>query len=359
MTKVNTQIDQQKMEAFAERILAEVNSTMSTFTMYLGHKLGLYQTLAEAGPVTSEELARKTGYVERYLKEWLSAQTAGGYVEYNAATRRFSLPPEHAATLVDQDSPVYMAPFVLFGPSITAVLPALMEVFRKGGGVSYESYGQDCIDGIAYGNRPMYLHDLAEKWIPAMPDVAARLNKGGRAADIGCGIGWSSICLAKGYPRVHVDGIDVDAASIEQARTNAEKEGVSNRVTFHNAPAEKARLEGPYDLVIAFECLHDMPYPVEALKKIRELAAPGGTVLIADEAAGDSLEENCNFLGHFFYNVSVLHCLPQAMVFPDAAGTGTAIGPATVCQYAEQAGFTRVEVLDIENLFFRFYRLTP
>jgi ubiquinone/menaquinone biosynthesis C-methylase UbiE len=359
MTTVTTQIDQQKMEAFAERILAEVNNAMSTFNMYVGHKLGLYKTLAETGPVTSEELARKTGYVERYLKEWLSAQTAGGYVGYNAATRRFSLRPEHAAALVDQDSPVYMAPFVLFGPSTSATLPALIQAFRKGGGVSFQSYGQDCIEGIAYGNRPMYLHDLVEKWIPAMPDVHTRLQNGGRVADIGCGVGWSTISLARGYPNAQVDGIDVDAASIEQARATAEKEGVSDRVTFHNTPAEKARLEGPYDLVTAFECLHDMPYPVEALGKMRELAGPGRTVLIADEAAGDTLEENCNFLGHFFYNVSVLHCLPQAMVFPDAGGTGTAIGPATVRRYAEQAGFTRVEVLDIENLFFRFYRLTP
>jgi ubiquinone/menaquinone biosynthesis C-methylase UbiE len=286
-------------------------------------------------------------------------QTTGGYLEYNGATRRFSLPPAHAAALVDRDDPAYLVPLTQFLPSMSSVVPELMTAFKQGGGVSYESYGQDCLEAIAHGNRPMYTNDLASSWIPAMPEVHARLEHGGRALDVGCGLGWSTVSLAKGYPQVQIDGLDVDGASIEQARVAAEREGVSDRVTFHHAPIEDASLTGPYDLVTAFECLHDMPYPVEALRKMRELASPGGTVLIADEAAGDSLEENCNFLGNFFYNCSVLHCLPQAMGFPETAATGTAIGAATVRRYAEQAGFTRVEVLDIENPFFRFYWLTP
>lgn len=247
--------------------------------MYIGHRLGLYQTLAEAGPITSGKLAQRTGYVERYVREWLFAQAAGGYLDYNAATQRFSLSPEYAAVLVDRDSPAYLMPFTQFGPSITSALPALLEAFRRGGGVPFESYGQDCIEAIAFGNRPMYINDLSDKWIPALPDVAARLRRGGRVADIGCGAGWSSIYIAKGYPHVYVDGVDVDESSIEQARDNAAKEGVSDRVTFHCTAVEKAALEGRYDLVTAFECLHDMPYPVEALKRMRELVRPDGTVL--------------------------------------------------------------------------------
>jgi hypothetical protein len=200
MTTAEQQIDHQKIEAFAEGVLSDINSSMTTFTMYIGHRLGLYQTLAEAGPITSGKLAQRTGYVERYVREWLFAQAAGGYLDYNAATQRFSLSPEYAAVLVDRDSPAYLMPFTQFGPSITSALPALLEAFRRGGGVPFESNGQDCIEAIAFGNRPMYINDLSDKWIPALPDVAARLRRGGRVADIGCGAGWSSIYIAKGYP---------------------------------------------------------------------------------------------------------------------------------------------------------------
>jgi 2-polyprenyl-3-methyl-5-hydroxy-6-metoxy-1,4-benzoquinol methylase len=205
----------------------------------------------------------------------------------------------------------------------------------------------------------MFVNDYTSSWVPAMPDVESKLKQSGRVAEVGAGVGWSSISMAKGFPKVKIDSIDIDGESIRQAKANAQKAGVADRITFHHSPIEKVGLTGSYDLVTAFECLHDMAYPIDALKKMRELAGTTGTVLIADEAAGDSLEENCNFLGHLFYNFSVLHCLPQAMVFPGAAGTGTAIRPSKVQEYARAAGFQGVEVLPIENPFWRFYRLTP
>jgi 2-polyprenyl-3-methyl-5-hydroxy-6-metoxy-1,4-benzoquinol methylase len=186
-----------------------------------------------------------------------------------------------------------------------------------------------------------------------------RLEVGARVADIGCGLGWSSIALAGAFPKTRIDALDVDEASITEARRQAAAAGVADRITFHRAAAEDAPVRGPYDLVTAFECLHDMPYPVRALRGMRELAGPGGTVLVADEAVGDTLDENRSFVGRLNYNFSVLHCLPQALVFPDAAGTGTVIRPSTLRRYAEEAGFSRVETLPIDNPLWRFYRLTP
>jgi 2-polyprenyl-3-methyl-5-hydroxy-6-metoxy-1,4-benzoquinol methylase len=209
------------------------------------------------------------------------------------------------------------------------------------------------------GNRPMFVNDYVAKWIPAMPDIETRLQAGGRVAEIGCGVGWSSISLAQGFPNIQIDAVDVDAASIKQAQHNAQQAGVTDRIVFHLASAEEAPLSGSYDLVTAFEVIHDMAYPVKALRRMHELAAPDGAVLIADEAVGESLAENRNFLGHLMYNFSVLHCLPQAMVYPGAAGTGTIMRPSTLRDYAQEAGFTQVDVLPIENPFWRFYRLTP
>ncbi len=352
-------MDQKKVDAFAERLLGEVNAALSCLNLYLGHRLGLYQAMADAGPATPNELAQRTGYNERYLREWLECMVAGGYLDHDPTRGRFSLAPEHALVLLDSDNPAYAAPFLCWTPSLAGILTPLMEAFRSGGGVPYEAYGADSLEAIGMGNRPTFANDYVAKWIPSMPDVEARLRADGRVAEIGCGVGWSSISLAQGFPNIHIDAVDMDAASIEQAKRNAQQAGAANRITFHLSSAEESPMSGPYDLVTAFECIHDMAYPVKALRRMRELAGPNGAVLIADEAVGDSLEENRNFLGHWNYNFSVLHCLPQAMVFPGAAGTGTVMSPSTLRAYAQEAGFARVEVLPIDNPFWRFYRLTP
>jgi 2-polyprenyl-3-methyl-5-hydroxy-6-metoxy-1,4-benzoquinol methylase len=205
----------------------------------------------------------------------------------------------------------------------------------------------------------MFVNDLASKWIPAMPEIEERLKAGGRVADVGSGIGWSTVALAKGFPNTHIDAIDPDEESLALARKIAEEEGVADQITFHLKTVEDAPVQGSYDLVMAVECVHDMPYPVSALTRMRELTASDGAVLIADEAVEDTLAENTNFMGHLFYNYSVLHCLPQAMVFPDSVATGTVIKPSVLRGYAQDAGFASVDVLPIENAQFRFYRLNP
>ncbi len=352
-------MDQQRVDTFVERHFTELNAGLSCLNLYLGHRLGLFQALADARPVTSHELAQITTYSERYLREWLECMTAGEYLSYDPQSRKFSLPAEHAAALLDPDSPSSAIGVIGWLPSLASVLPSLVEAFRSGGGVPYEAYGRDMLMAQGLGTRPMFMNDLASKWVPAMPDIEGRLRGGGRVADVGSGIGWSSIAFAKGFPSAHIDAIDPDAESVEEAHRNVLEAGVSDRITFHLNTVEESELDGPYDLVTAFECIHDMPYPVSALRRMRELAAPDGAVLIADEAVGDTLAENTNFMGHFFYNFSVLHCLPQSMAFPNSAATGTVITPSTLRRYAQEAGFAKVEVLPIENAQVRFYRLTP
>jgi 2-polyprenyl-3-methyl-5-hydroxy-6-metoxy-1,4-benzoquinol methylase len=352
-------MDEKKVESFMERIFGEVNSALSCLNLYLGHRLNLFQSIHNAGPVTSRELAQRTGYSERYLREWLDCMVVGGYLEYEAGTGQFSLAPEHAVVLLDRDSPAYGAAFLCFIPSVANILTPLIEAFRSGGGVPFGAYGSDMIEGIEMGNRPMFINDYVANWIPVMPDIQTRLRAGGRIAEIGCGAGWSSISLAKGFPNIQIDAVDMDAASIERARQNAEQAGVADRITFHLASAEEAKLSVDYDLVTAFEVIHDAAYPVEMLRRMRELAGPDGTVLIADEAVGETLDENRNFLGQFMYNISVLHCLPQTMVYPGTAETGTVMSASKLETFAREAGFERVDILPIENMIWRFYRLTP
>ena len=351
-------MNQEKIDTFAERLFNEVNAAMSCLNLYLGHRLGLYQTIADVGSTTPPELAQRTRYNERYLREWLECMAVGGYLDHEATTGRFSLSPEQAVVLLDRDNPAYSMPFLCFIPSFANIITPLMEAFRSGGGIPFEAYGADTLEGIGMGNRPMFVNDYVAKWIPAMPDIETRLQAGGRVLEIGCGVGWASISLARGFPNIQIDAVDVDAASIKQAQYNAQQAGVTDRIVFHLDSAEETPLSGSYDLVTAFEVIHDMAYPVKALRRMHELAAPDGAVLIGDEAADESLEENRNFLGHFFYNCSVLHCLPQAMVYPGSAATGTVMRPSTLRNYAQEAGFTRVDILPIENPFWRFYRLT-
>jgi SAM-dependent methyltransferase len=352
-------MDQKRIDVLTERVIGDVNGAMTTLNVYVGHRLGLWEALARAGAVTPGDLARRTRCAERYVREWLECMAVNDYVDHDPATGRFSLPAEHAAVLADRESPADAVAFTCFVPSLARVVNEVADAFRSGGGVPYEAYGRDALEAIGMGNRPMFVHDLVARWLPAMPDVVSRLRAGGRVADVGCGTGWSSIALARGFPRLRVDGIEPDSASVAVARANAVAHGVADRVTFHHGAAEDPPVTGPYDLVTAFECLHDMPYPVPALGQMRELAGPTGAVLVADEAVGDTLDENRSFVGRLNYNVSVLHCLPQAMVFPHSAGTGTMLGPSALRDLARRAGFSGVDMLPIDHPLWRFYRLQP
>jgi SAM-dependent methyltransferase len=354
----------QQRDAFLERFLGYTAGAFNIFAIYIGDRLGLYRALAENGSTTSAELAERTGTHERYIREWLEQQTVAGIVELaqngtDPTTRRFRLPAGHVEPLIDCDSLNYMVPLVQLVAGAVRPLPEVVSAYRTGAGVPFEAYGEDLREGQAAINYPAFAHQLAAEWLPVMADVHERLmsDPPARIADIGCGHGWSSIAIARAYPNVRVDGFDLDARSVEQARFNARSNRVADRVTFQARDAGDPELAGKYDLVTAFECVHDMSHPVAVLSAMRGMAGPNGAVLVMDERVGDAFTPTGNDVEWMMYGWSVLHCLPVGMMGAQPAGTGTVMRTDTLRRYALDAGFRDVEVLPIEHFFFRFYRL--
>ncbi len=350
-------------EALVERVFASTIALFDLASIYLGERLGLYRALHETGPATSSELAARTGTDERYVREWLEQQAVTGILAVvddgpDAAARRYGLPAGHAEPLVAADSPNFIAPLGRQALGMLRPLPHLVEAFRTGEGVPYEDYGEDTRAGIADLNRAMFLNELGSTWFPAIADVHERLLAGGQVADLGCGLGWSSIAIAQAYPQAHVDGFDADPASIEAARANAVAEGVDDRVRFGTRDVSAPTPGGSYDIVTIFEALHDMGRPVEALANARSMLVKGGSVIIADERVAERFTAPGDDLERIMYGFSVMHCLPVGRADHEhSAATGTAMRPDTLGAYAREAGFADVEILPIENDFWRFYRL--
>jgi 2-polyprenyl-3-methyl-5-hydroxy-6-metoxy-1,4-benzoquinol methylase len=351
-------------DALARRLLEANLATYELATIYLGDRLGLYKALREGGPATPGELARRTGTAERYVREWLEQQAVAGFIEVSqndakAADRTYALGREHAEVLLDRDSLSYIAPLGRFTIGVLAGLPKLLEAFRSSGGISYAAYNNDVREGQAEVNRTMFINLLGSQWLPSIPDVHRRLMADPRArvADIACGTGWSSIAIARAYPKARVDGFDSDEQSIEMARENAEAEGLDGRINFLRRDAADPKLRRKYDLVTIFEALHDMARPVEALKAARSVVNEDGAVLVADERVGHEFTPG-NSDERLFYSWSVLFCLPTGMAEQPSAGTGTVMRPDKLRQYASEAGFANVEILPIEHEFWRFYRLS-
>jgi SAM-dependent methyltransferase len=359
-----TTIDETAVGEFAGRIAEAAIASFELAAMELGTRLGLYAALAEA-PATPPELAKRAGIDARYAREWLEQQATSGVVVIDAGpidgdadARVFSLPLEHQACLLDPDSLALVAPLATFSAVVGSFLPELVEVYRTGTGISFGDYGEWIRQAQEALNRPQFTNLLVAEWLPTMPDVLARLEGGSaRVADVGCGCGWSSIALGRGFSGVSVDGFDSDEASIADARANAASAGVADRVRFSTTDAAIGT-DGSYDLVCCFEALHDMAHPVEALTAMRRMAGADGAVFIVDERAADALTPNDpDPMQRLFYAASVLHCLPVGRSEDDSAATGTVMRTRTLEGYAAAAGFASVEVLPIDHDAFRFYRL--
>lgn len=352
-------------EELTGRLFSSLLAAFDLFAVYIGDQLGFYRSLYEDGSATSQQLADRTSTSERYVREWLEQQAVTGILTVDdpsraAGERVFSLPEGYEAVFVDPDSPLGMSQGAqIFVGSVTP-LKSLLQAFRTGGGVPYEEFGPDLAAGQARFNRPMLLNDFGQTYIPAMADVHARLQADppAKVADIGMGMGWSSIGLARVYPKIQVDGFDLDQYSVDQANANAEAEGLSDRVHFHYRDAGDPDLAGQYDFALAVECVHDMSNPVAVLSAMRRLVGPGGTVLIVDEHAEEEFAPNGSDVERFFYGFSILHCLPVGMVDTPSAETGTVMRPSTFREYAKAAGFQKVEILPVDHETFYFYRLT-
>jgi predicted O-methyltransferase YrrM len=352
------------IEALAGRIFEASVGATEMVNIHLGIALGLYRHLADAGHLTSAELAARAGTDERYTREWLQAQAVSGFVTIDGPdvrTASFALPPAAAEVLLNELSPGYLGPLPSVLATVGAVIPDLVDAFRTGAGVPYAAYPGGFSLQAAL-NRPAFHHELVASWLPAVPDIATRLGDEtvpARVADLGCGAGWASIALAAAYPHIRIDGYDADEESIAMARRNAADAGVADRVTFEVCDLAEAGPETPrYDLALLFECLHDMAHPDRVLAVTRGQLVDGGSVIVADEATDDELvAATPDPVQRFFANVSPLWCLPQGRVEPDAYPVGTVFRTGALRELASGAGFGRVDVLPIEHMVFRFYRL--
>jgi 2-polyprenyl-3-methyl-5-hydroxy-6-metoxy-1,4-benzoquinol methylase len=346
----------------ADRIVAAVLGAFEAAAVDLGDRLGWYRALA-GSPATAAQLAERTGTDPRYAREWLEQQAVAGYLEVDDVAavpedRCFSLPQAHRAVLVDETDPLFTTPFARIAMTFTRNVPRLAQVYRDGGGLSWAEMGPEAREGQAAANRPFFAGPLVTEVLPSLPEVDAALRAGGRVADVGCGFGWSSIGIAAGYPEARIDGFDVDVPSVDQARRNAAQERVDDRVRFEVADAGALGADGAYDLVAAFECVHDLPDPVAVLTAMRRLARPGGTVLVMDENVADTFTAPGGETDRLMYGYSLTCCLPDSLSSRPSVGTGTVMRPATLERYARSAGFAGVDILPVENDFFRFYRLT-
>jgi SAM-dependent methyltransferase len=353
-----------RTEALAERLFGAALGALELYSVYLGSELGLYQTLEQHGPLVSRELAEHAGIAPRYAREWLEQQAVAGLIEVedtgaHPEERLYALAADHAPVLVEGDDAAHVAPFAHMLAGIGRVLPEVVDAYRSGGGVPYESYGRDFRHGQGHINRPAFTQELPSDWLAAMPDVVARLETGrpARVADVGCGQGWSTIAMAQEFLHAHVDGLDLDPASIADARSHAEQAGLNGRLRFLEGDAAGLAGHGPYDLILILEALHDLARPVEALAAARAALADGGTVLVVDERVADRFMAPGDEVERMMYGWSVVHCLPTQLVEQPTAATGTVMRAELVRDYARAAGFADVDVLPVENDFFRLYRL--
>jgi SAM-dependent methyltransferase len=336
------EVDQAKLEAFMGKLVGDMSAAMSGPLVIIGAKLGLYKALAEGGEMSSEELARETGLHERYVREWLAAQAASGFAEYDADTGRFSLSPEQAMALANEDFPVYVASAFELIASAYIDEPKISDAFLSGRGVGWHEHHECLFRGTERFFRPGYQANLVSSWLPALDGVVEKLEQGARVADIGCGAGASTLIMAKAFPNSRFVGFDYHLASIERAREAARECGYPPNVSFEVAAAKEVPGEGEFDLVACFDCLHDMGDPVGAARRARELLRPDGTFMIVEPFAGDTLAENLNPVGRMYYSASTMVCTPGSLAQEVGLGLGAQAGEARLAEVLKEAGFSRV-----------------
>jgi len=334
------EIDESKLMEFVFNAVGEVGATLNTALVVMGDKLGLYRAMAGAGPLAPGELAERTGTAERYVREWLNAQAAGGFVSYDPDTGRYTLPPEQAVALTDPDSPAYLPGFFQIALGSVLDSPLITAAARTGAGFGWGEHGPDVLDGCERFFRPGYNANLTTAWLPALDGVVAKLERGARVSDVGCGHGSSTILMAQAYPNSTFIGTDYHDGSIQTARSRAREAGVDDRVQFETTPAAAYAGDG-YDLVTMFDCLHDMGDPVGAARHVHGTLKPDGAWMIVEPNAADRVEGNLNPVGRAYYAFSTLLCTPASLSQDVGLALGAQAGEARIRDVVTAAGFTR------------------
>lgn len=335
------QLDQTRLEAVVNTALNDLSGAQGGVMMYLGNKLGLYKALAGAGPLSSQEVARRSGCAERYVREWLNSQVAGGYLVYHPGSETYEMTPEQAMVLAVEDSPVFFPNALSVTASMWSDEAKILDAFRTGKGIAWGEHDERLYCGVAAFFRNGYQAHLVPAWLPALDGVAAKLEQGAKVADVGCGHGHSTIIMAKAFPNSRFWGFDVHEPSIEEARRNAQAEGVADRVVFEVAKATDYAAR-QYDLICYFDALHDMGHPDRALQHAAAALAADGSVMLVEPFANDRVEDNINPIGRLYYAGSTALCCAHAISENGSHVLGAQAGQGRLTAIANAAGFSRV-----------------
>ena len=349
------EIDREKAKQVALQIMADVASAMHAAMNFIGDRLGLFKAMKDAGPLTVDQLTARTGLNERYLQEWLNSMVAAQYLEYDAAKHTYLLTPEYAVALADEGSAYFVGSYFQVVQAAMSVAPKVAEAFRTGGGITQAEYPPWMFEATERNSLPRYQFKLARKWIPAMPQAVERLQRGGVAADVGCGGGRAAILMAQAFPNSRVFGFDLHAESIERAQRNAAAAGLADRVTFEVANGTQLPA-GKFDLVTTFDVVHDSVDPVGLMSSIRRSLTAGGTYLVQEINVSSKVEENVKPMGKLIYSVSTLYCMTTSLAH-GGAGIGAAMGEPKARELATASGFTHFRKLPIEDEFAVLYEL--
>ncbi len=337
----------------ARQVGVDFGASLTVALAFIGDQLGIFKAIAEGGAMTTTQLAERTHLNERYLREWASAMAASGYIDYDSNGQTFSLNPAQRTVLLDEHSVFNMAGAFQYAVTCIRQLPQLATAFRAGGGIPFADFGPEIAEAIRRMFQAGYETWVAQKWIPSVPEINQQLQHGGEAAEVGCGGGQCLLPVARAFPKSRFIGYDVDPGSIARARECAAAEGLQERVTFEQCPAEKMRVVGRFDLVMAFNCIHDMANPRGALRAIWEAIKPDGVMLWAEAKASDRLEENLNTWGCSLYGASTMHCMTVSLAH-QGEGLGCVIGEQLAGELAREAGFINFERLGIDNPFIKY-----
>ncbi|MSQ71166.1 MAG: SAM-dependent methyltransferase [Betaproteobacteria bacterium] len=347
-------MDKEKVRAFTNKVFGDMAGAMSAGLGYVGVKTGLFRAMAGKGPLALSQLVAATGLQSRYVEEWLKGMASAGYLDHDHAADTYTLPDEHAYMVASDESDHFMGGLFCMVPVLMRVAPRVAEAFRTGGGVPFEDYGKDGIEALDLLNRGQYEQRFASHWMKSLPEVTARLQSGGSVLDFGCGAGAVVLSLARAFPQASVTGIDRSEESIRHAQAAADAASLGPRVRFlaqslaDFAPGEQ------FDFITACDCIHDLAAPLATLRQIRARLKPDGVFMVIEPKAADTVEGNSNAIGTMYYGFSVFHCMTQSLA-QGGPGLGTCMGPEHIGALLREAGFARVEPLDIRSGVLSFY----
>ncbi len=347
-------MDKERVKAFSEKVFADMAGAMTCGLGYLGVKTGLFSTMAGKGPLTLEQVVEASKLQSRYVEEWMKGMVCAGYLQFDPTAETYRLPDEHAFLLASDGTDHFMGGLFCMAPVLLRVAPRVAKAFEQGGGVPFADYGADGVEALDLINRGQYEQRFVTRWLKSLPEIVERLEQGGRALDVGCGVGRVALTLARAFPKAAVVGLDPDRESIRQAEVAAKAEGLGARVRFVVGTLGEVGSEEKFDLVTACDCIHDFATPVETLREMRALLKPDGVLLAIEPKAADRLENNLNPIATMYYGFSVFHCMTQSLAH-GGPGLGTCMGPARTRTLMREAGLSRFDVLEIKSPVLSFY----